>query len=80
METIVNICEPVARDHWMVLVLMENQLHISQETVWQILHEDLGKRKICAKFVLHSAMDDLKGWRVTTSKDFIAAVTHYIHL
>jgi hypothetical protein len=39
---------------------MENQLHVNQETVWQILLEDLRKRKICAKFVLHSAVDELK--------------------
>lgn len=37
---------------------MENQLHVNQETVWQILHEDLGK--MYAKFVLHSAVDELK--------------------
>lgn len=59
---------------------MENQLHVNQETVWQILLEDLRKRKICAKFVLHSAVDELKKWRVTASKDFIAAVIHHIHL
>jgi len=80
IETIANICEPVARDHWTVLVLMENQLHINQETVWQILHEDLGKRKIFVKFVLHSAVDELKEWRFTASKAFIATVTHHIHL
>jgi len=45
METIANICEPVAWDHWTVLVLMENQLHFNQETVlayssWRFWEEE----------------------------------------
>jgi hypothetical protein len=68
----------------MVLILVEDQLHINQEKVCQVLHEDFGKRKICAKFVLHSLMDEQKERRVTACEDFIAAwwrsATHCIHL
>jgi hypothetical protein len=55
----------------MVLILMEDQLHINQETVCQILPGDLGKRKICAKFLLHSLMDVRKECRITSCEDFL---------
>jgi hypothetical protein len=35
---------------------MEDYLQIKQETVYQI-HEDLGKRKVCAKLVCYSLKD-----------------------
>jgi hypothetical protein len=39
---------------WMV----EEELKIRRETVPKILVEDLGKWKICSKFVLHSLTDE----------------------
>jgi hypothetical protein len=37
---------------------MVDQLHIKREMTYQLLHEDLGKRKICMRFVPHSLMND----------------------
>jgi len=36
-----------------ILKMMEEALNISRETIRIILHEDLGKTKVCAKFVPH---------------------------
>jgi hypothetical protein len=33
---------------------MSDDLNIKKEMIREILHEDLGKRKICAKFIPHS--------------------------
>jgi hypothetical protein len=39
-------------------------LGIPKSTVHQILTEDLGKRKVCARFVLHTLSGDGKRARV----------------
>jgi hypothetical protein len=57
-DIIANICEMVTRDSR--FRMMSNELNINKETIRQILHEDLRKRKICAKFVPHSLTDEQK--------------------
>ncbi|KAG5312914.1 GVQW3 protein, partial [Acromyrmex insinuator] len=44
----------VANDRNASLKMMEEALNISRETMRTILHEDLSKTKICAKFVPHT--------------------------
>lgn len=80
METVANIYEPVARDHWMVPLLTKDQLHRNKETVLQILNEDLGKGRISVQslFCIVSWMSERSA--VAACKDFIAAFTHPIHL
>jgi hypothetical protein len=39
---------------------MSDELNMNKETIRQILHEDLGKGKICGKFVPHSITDEQK--------------------
>lgn len=53
-----KIYELMAGEHGMTLELMKDQLHVNQEMICQILHEDSGKRKICMKFVTQSLMDE----------------------
>jgi hypothetical protein len=57
-ETFKKIYELMAGEHGMTLELMKDQLHVNQEMICQILHEDSGKRKICMKFVTQSLMDE----------------------
>jgi hypothetical protein len=55
----------VERDCQMTLKLMTDQIHINQDmTILQILHEDLAKTKICAKFVPYSVRDRQQEHRV----------------
>jgi hypothetical protein len=40
-------------DHRWALRTMADELNMNKETIHQILHEDLRKKKMCAKFVPH---------------------------
>jgi hypothetical protein len=55
----------------MTLKLMEDQLHIKWKNNCQILHEDLGQRKMFAKLVPHSLMNEQLEHSVTTGEDVI---------
>src|SRR5579863_5375676 len=52
-ELVDKIQRLVATDRRMTLRMMEDELGVSRETIRQILVDDLGKRKICARFVPH---------------------------
>jgi transposase len=59
-DTIKNVPEMVTRDRRLTLRIMSDELNINTEMIRQILHEDLWKKKICAKFVPHSLTDEQK--------------------
>jgi hypothetical protein len=40
--------------------MMEAAMNINRETIRTILHEDLGKTKVCTKFVPHTLTDEQK--------------------
>jgi hypothetical protein len=48
-ETVAKVCELVTREHWVAPKLMDDHLHINQETNCQIIHENLGNMKSCTK-------------------------------
>jgi transposase len=70
-DTVENVPEMVTRDRRLALRVMLDELNINKETIRQILHEDLRKRKICAKFVPHSLTDEQKQRRLISCQDFI---------
>jgi transposase len=70
-DTIANVREMVTRDLRLILRMMLDELEINKETILQILHEDLRKRMICAKFVPHSLTDEQKQRRLISCRDFI---------
>ena len=47
-------------------------LNIPKTVVLRILKEDLGKRKLCARFVPHSLTPEKREDRVTSCQDIIA--------
>ena len=51
--------------------MIASELSISKETVWRIITEDLGMRKICAKMVPKLLSDDQKERRVLVCKDIL---------
>ncbi|KAG5316692.1 SETMR methyltransferase, partial [Acromyrmex insinuator] len=53
-EMIEKVRDFVANDRNASLKMIEEALNISRETIRIILHEDLGKTKVCAKFVPHT--------------------------
>ncbi|KAG5339945.1 SETMR methyltransferase, partial [Acromyrmex charruanus] len=66
-EMIEKVRDFVANDRNASLKMMEEALNIS------ILHEDLGKTKVCAKFVPHTLRSDQKSARINYSRDIVAA-------
>jgi len=63
----------VANDRNASLKIIEEALNIGRETIRTILHEDLGKTKVCAKFVPYTLRNDQKSMRINHSRDIIAA-------
>lgn len=53
------------------LKLMEMELNISKTSIYRILTEHLGLRKVCSRFVPHKLTDDQKLRRIQHSKDII---------
>jgi len=51
---------------------MIESLNILMTIVLRILKEDLGKRKLCARFVPHSLTPEQREDRVTSCRDIIA--------
>jgi len=61
----------LAQDRRVTLRLMAEETGISKDTVHTIIREDLGKRKICSRFVPHKLTEERKAKRMETSGDFI---------
>ena len=51
-------------DRRITLQMIADRLNIGKETVWRIVTEDLGKRKICMRFVSHALTTEQKQERV----------------
>ena len=52
--------------------MIAGSLNIPKAVVHRILKEDLGTRKLCAHFVLHSLTPEQREDRVTSCQDIIA--------
>jgi hypothetical protein len=62
----------IKNDHQITSKMMAESLNIPKTVLLQILKEDLGKRKLCARFVPHSLTPEQREDRVTSCQDFIA--------
>jgi hypothetical protein len=69
-----TVRELISTDRRITLLMMEEELEISKETIRVILVEDLGKREICAKVVLHCLADEQKALRLHARQEFIPSV------
>ena len=52
--------------------MIAESLNTPKTVVLRILKEDLGKRKLCARFVPHSSTPEQREDRVTSCQDIIA--------
>ena len=66
-----GVRQMLAQDRRVTLRLMAEELGVSKDTVYTIVREDLGKRKICSRFVPHKMTDEQKAKRMETTGDFI---------
>jgi hypothetical protein len=65
IQTVSKFHELMSRDHSVTLKLMP----INWETIYQILHDDFGKRKISTRFVPYRLTNKQKHHRVTTCEE-----------
>ena len=72
LEIIGKVRKMLAQDRRLTLRLIAEELDISKDTAHIIVRDDLGKRKICSRFVPHELTDEQKAKRMETSEDFIS--------
>jgi len=61
----------LTNDHRTTLQVIADRLNIGKETVHQIVTEDLGKRKICTRFVPHALATEQKQEHVVYCQDLL---------
>jgi histone-lysine N-methyltransferase SETMAR len=69
---IAAVADWVKNDRRIVSRMIAESLNIPKTVVLRILKEDLGKRKLCARFVPHSLTPEQREDRVTSCQDIIA--------
>jgi hypothetical protein len=69
-----TVREMISTDSRMSLQMMAEEPEISRETIRKILVEDLGKRKICARFVPHCVANERNAVRLQARQEFIQSV------
>ena len=52
--------------------MLAEELNTSKNTIWRIITEDLGKRKVCARFVSHQLNEDQKSQRIFYEKAYFS--------
>lgn len=57
----------------------KTDLHINQEKICQVLHENMGNRKSCRKLFAHSVKDEPKEQRVTAWDNFTETCQNNTH-
>lgn len=70
-ETIEKVRELVTSDRRLTIRILASELNIDKEVVRQILTQDLGKRKVCSRFVPHCLSDEQKQLRMDTCGELI---------
>jgi hypothetical protein len=70
--TIAAVAELVKNDRRIASRMIVGSLNIPKTVVLGILKEDLGKRKLCARFVPHSMTPEQREDRDTSCQDIIA--------
>jgi hypothetical protein len=78
-DMIETVRELIATDRQMTL-WTEEELEIGRERIRKILVEDFGKRKVCARFVPHSLMDEQKVLKLQACQEVIQSVDEDLSL
>jgi histone-lysine N-methyltransferase SETMAR len=69
---IASVADLVKNDRRIASRMIAESLNIPKTVVFPILKEDLGKKKLCARFVPHSLTPEQREDRVTSCQDIIA--------
>ncbi|GFV91377.1 FLJ37770-like protein [Trichonephila clavipes] len=76
-EIIEKVQNFVVSDHCASLTMTADSLNIKKETIQTILCENLGKTKVCAKFVPHTLSPVQKSMRSAHRGNIISATENY---
>ena len=77
-ENVESVRRLLTEDRRTTLQMIADRLNIGKETVRQIVTEDLGKRKICPRFVPHALTTEQKQERFVYCQDLLLmAATAY---
>jgi len=71
-KNVEKVRQAIVRCSKVSLKTLEEDLAMSGATIYRILTENLGYRKLCARFVPHKLTDDQKANRIQHSKDLIS--------
>lgn len=70
-ETTEKIRELVTSDCRLTIPVIAYELHISNEVIRQILTQDLGKRKVYSRFILHCLLEEQKQFRIHSCAELL---------
>ena len=70
-ENVESVHRLLTEDHRATLQMIADRLNIGKETVRRIVTEDLGKSKICVRFVPHALTAEQKQERVVYCQDLL---------
>ncbi len=70
-ELIAKVRVALADNRRSMIRMLAKQFHIDKETISKLITEDLGKEKLCARFVPHVLMSEQWKDRVTSSRNFL---------
>ena len=76
-EMIEKVRQMLVQDRRQTLRLIAEAFGISKDTGHTIVRDDLGKQKICSRFVPHKLTDEQKAKWMVTSGDFISKCDQY---
>ena len=70
-ENVESVSHLLTEDRHTTLQMIVDHLSIGKETVHQVVTEDLGKRKICARFVSHALTTEQKQEHIVYCQDLL---------
>lgn len=73
-ENIEHVRRVLLKDRRVTVRMIAEELSISKDTVWTIITEDLGMRKVCAKMVPKILTEDQKERRLAICEDLVERI------
>jgi hypothetical protein len=73
-QTIEKVCQLVMQDRHVTLRMLSVELNGSKDTIREIMLDDVGKKKVCTKFVPHLLTPEQKTLRMESCGNFVEMV------
>jgi predicted HTH transcriptional regulator len=73
-QTIEKVQQLVMQNHHVTLRMLSVEFNVSKDTIRAIMRDDLGKKKVCTKFVPNLLMPEQKTLRTESCRNFVEMV------